>query len=129
MEECELCGRKINTAYIINIEGVDLRVCEKCSYNKKVLYTNTELNNSSKKASNTKILDLSDKDPEMKDLIDGYGNTIKAARESIGLSLKVLAEVISEKESFLARVESERAKPNNTLIKKLEKTLNIKLTE
>ena len=47
----------------------------------------------------------------------------------MGLSLKVLAEIINEKESFLARVENERAKPSNTLIKKLEKTLDIKLTE
>ncbi|MCL4380811.1 multiprotein bridging factor aMBF1 [Candidatus Marsarchaeota archaeon] len=132
MEECELCGRKINTAYIINVEGVDLRVCEKCSYNKKVLYASNEPSNASgikAQANANSIASRDDTDPEMRELVEDYGEAIKTAREGMGLSLKVLAELINEKESFLARVENERAKPNNTLIKKLEKTLDIKLTE
>ncbi len=129
-----MCGRKINTAYIINVEGVDLRVCEKCSYNKKVLYTSSEPNTAPHSATaHTNIIygkDSEDNaDPEMPDLVEDYGEAIKTAREGMGLSLKVLAEIINEKESFLARVENERAKPNNALIKKLEKTLDIKLTE
>ncbi|MEM3876096.1 MAG: helix-turn-helix domain-containing protein, partial [Candidatus Micrarchaeaceae archaeon] len=66
---------------------------------------------------------------EIEQIIDDYGETIRRARESMGLSLKVLAELLNEKESFLARIEKQKTTPNSKLIEKLEKTLNIKLIE
>ena len=38
MEECELCGRKITSSYVINVEAVELRVCKKCSSDKTLVY-------------------------------------------------------------------------------------------
>lgn len=127
MEECELCGRKISTAYIINIENVRLRVCEKCSNDKKVLF----IDDGKQKAASTadKYIENSSDNDEIEQIIDDYGEAIKRARESMGLSLKVLAELLNEKESFLARIERQKTTPNSKLIEKLEKTLNIKLIE
>ncbi|MCL4383804.1 MAG: multiprotein-bridging factor 1 family protein [Candidatus Marsarchaeota archaeon] len=126
MEECELCGRKMSTAYIISIENVKLRVCEKCSNDKKVLFID---NGKEKADSANKYIENSSDNDEIEQIIDDYGETIRRARESMGLSLKVLAELLNEKESFLARIEKQKTTPNSKLIEKLEKTLNIKLIE
>ena len=66
-----------------------------------------------------------DGEPEM---IEGYGRAIRGAREGMKLPLKVLAEMLNEKETLLLRIEEEKTQPNDTLIKKLEKSLNITLT-
>ncbi len=126
MEECELCGRKMSTAYIISIENVKLRVCEKCSNDKKVLFID---NGKEKADSANKYIENNSDNNEIEQIIDDYGETIRRARESMGLSLKVLAELLNEKESFLARIEKQKTTPNSKLIEKLEKTLNIKLIE
>ncbi len=126
MEECELCGRKMSTAYIISIENVKLRVCEKCSNDKKVLFID---NGKEKADSANKYIENNSDNDEIEQIIDDYGETIRRARESMGLSLKVLAELLNEKESFLARIEKQKTTPNSKLIEKLEKTLNIKLIE
>ncbi len=126
MEKCELCGRKMSTAYIISIENVKLRVCEKCSNDKKVLFID---NGKEKADSANKYIENNSDNDEIEQIIDDYGETIRRARESMGLSLKVLAELLNEKESFLARIEKQKTTPNSKLIEKLEKTLNIKLIE
>ena len=43
------------------------------------------------------------------------------------LPMKVLAEMINEKETLLSRVEQQHTLPTLKLAKKLEKALNIKL--
>ena len=121
-----MCGRKMSTAYIISIENVKLRVCEKCSNDKKVLFID---NGKEKADSANKYIENSSDNDEIEQIIDDYGETIRRARESMGLSLKVLAELLNEKESFLARIEKQKTTPNSKLIEKLEKTLNIKLIE
>jgi putative transcription factor len=63
------------------------------------------------------------------EVVPGYGRRIRNARDAMGLPLKVLAERINEKESTLFRVENEKMLPNDTIVRKLEKELNIKLTE
>lgn len=45
------------------------------------------------------------------------------------LPLKVLAEMLNEKETLLLRVEQQRTMPSMELAKALEKALGIKLTE
>lgn len=127
MEECELCGRKITSAYVINVEGVELRACKKCSNGKNLLYFDN--NNKQQSTNNNFHSNTNYESDELSLLIENYGITLKKARESRGLSLKELAKQINEKESFLSRIESQKAQPDEKLIKKLEKTFNIKLTE
>jgi len=61
------------------------------------------------------------------DIVDGYGKMIRRAREVLGLSTKVLAEKINEKESAIIRVEEEKGLPDDKLAKKLEHQLGIRL--
>ncbi len=45
------------------------------------------------------------------------------------IPLKVLAEMINEKEAHLLRIEEEKTEPSIELTKKIEKALSIKITQ
>ncbi len=124
MEECELCGGKIDSVYGINVEGVELRVCSSCARGKRIVYR--EDRRSAKKEAAARQAKPRKEEFEM---VDNYGLKIRKARESMRLPLKVLAELINEKESLLVRVENESTLPTEALTRKLEKTLNIKLEQ
>lgn len=124
MADCEICGRDAVTQNIIEIEGAQMSVCMNCARGKKVI-------------------DRIGPDPapergqwqrprpsaEERELVDGYGTLIRHTREGMGLSLKVIAEKINEKESTLLRVEEEKMRPSDMLMRKIERELGIKLTE
>ncbi len=121
MEECELCGNKINETYTINLDGTVLRVCAKCAKGKTVI-------GSSGIAARTTPVRRSTMKEEIP-LKENYGTIIREARESMKLPIKVLAEMINEKETFVLRVEQQKMRPDTKLAKKLEKALNVKLYE
>ena len=123
VEECELCGRRMRDAYIVSIEGADLRLCASCAKGKKVLYKEVE---DKKGVGQKKTVKKAEEDGE---LVEGYGRVIHAARDRMQLPLKVLAEMINEKEAHLLRVEEEKTIPSIELTKKIEKALNIKITQ
>ncbi len=122
MEECELCGSKMKDVYIVNVDEVELRVCTKCAQGKKII---------SKVVEQPKRpgLPMKEAKKEIPQLIENYGSVIHAARESMKIPIKVLAEMISEKETLLLRVEQQRTMPSVELTKKLEKALGIRLAE
>ncbi len=123
MPECEICGRRSDAIFEIDMDGDQLLACERCARGKKIVRTYER----EKKAPVSAIR----KTPEpagREEVIEGYGEAIRKARESMGLPMKVLAERISEKESALARIEKEKALPAEKTRLKLEKELGIKLT-
>lgn len=122
MEECELCGRKIEHAYIIEVEGVELRVCAQCAAGKHIIEEPKSAPHAPIKAQ------AKAKDSEDYEIAENYGSMIHEARERMKLPLKVLAEMLNEKETLLLRVEEQKTLPSNELVKKLEKALSIKLT-
>lgn len=130
MEECELCGKPISDiVYTIEVEGVSLRVCSKCAVGKKIIgKEQLDIPKSPKPsyfASDYKREQPAEDDIE---LVDNYGEKIRQALEREKLPLKVLAEMISEQESYLKRVIEDKTTPPQELVGKLEKTLGIKLT-
>jgi putative transcription factor len=123
MEECELCGKKTDSIYIIDVDGVELGVCASCAKGKKIVRSQSTAPQSvpnRKRSTETR--------PEEQELVDDYGEKIKSAREKLGLSLPVLAEMLNEKEPHLLRIEQQKTLPPPELVKKLEKFLGIKLT-
>lgn len=123
VEECELCGRKMNDVYVVSIEGSDLRVCTSCAKGKKVVYKQVE---EDRRGPPKKMIKKIDEEVE---LVEGYGKRIHEARDQMQLPLKVLGEMINEKEAHLLRVEEEKTRPSIELTKKIEKALNIKITQ
>lgn len=123
VEECELCGRQARDVYIVSIEGADLRVCASCAKGKKILYREVEGRKGTGRRKTIK------KTEEELELVEGYGKKVHAARDQMQLPLKVLAEMINEKETHILRVEEEKAVPSIELTKKIEKALHIKITQ
>jgi len=123
MEECELCGARTKDVYIVDIESVELRVCTKCAVGKKIVSKVVEKTNAPKQSYKS-----SPKSEEPL-LIENYGTVMHNAREAMKIPIKVLAEMISEKETHLSRVEQQKTLPSEELRKKIEKALSIKLTE
>jgi len=61
------------------------------------------------------------------EIVEGYANKIRLAREKLGLSHEDLGKKINEKASLLRNIETGKMAPNNQLANKLEHVLKIKL--
>jgi putative transcription factor len=121
--ECEVCGKQVERIFLVNIEGAQMNVCEKCAKGKSAVEVMAPRQRPSQQHQRQQV------EGEGIEVVAGYGNRIRNGRDAMGISLKVLAERISEKESTLFRVENEKMLPNDKLIRKLEHELGIKLTE
>lgn len=126
MEECELCGRQTKDIYVLNVENVELRTCASCAKGKKVV--RTELERQVKKP-DIRSQRTRPKTDEEKELVEDYPSVVRRARERMKIPIKVLAEMLNEKEHLILRVEEGKTLPSIGLTKKLEKALKIKLTE
>lgn len=62
-------------------------------------------------------------------LVKGYGELLRHAREKKGLTIQEVAEKMFEKESFLHKIESGKAVPDDKLTKKLENFFGVSLSE
>jgi len=120
METCEICGKATDKIFFARIEEANMWVCTSCSRGKKIMKS---VDLSEKK----KSVNFS-KEKEEEEIVEHFGERIRKARETLGLPLSVLAERISEKESTLDRIEKEKGLPTETLRKKIEKELGIKLS-
>jgi putative transcription factor len=117
--DCEICGIE-GADYLVQVEGAKLHVCHSCSGTGKMLRAPQQ---------QRKVEDSAPRGRIEIEVVDGYGPLIADARKKMGLPLEVLAERISEKHSFLERVEHEKMLPDEKLARKLEKELGIKLLQ
>ncbi|EQD48105.1 transcriptional regulator, XRE family [mine drainage metagenome] len=126
MEECELCGNKTANIYVVDVEGVELRVCAKCAKGKRVI---SKVDTDARKTTGKQfqVSHSASKQQEEAEIIDDYGKVIREARERMKIPINALAEMINEKETLLYRVENQKTLPTQALARKLEKALNIKL--
>ncbi len=118
---CEICGKR-EAYFKVEIEGAEISTCKVCSRGAKILGTLKEETFQEKLEAKPEV-------GEEEEIVENYGEIIKKARMKKGLSLEELAKKINERESYLRHVEREEMLPNDALIKKLEKELNIKLKE
>jgi putative transcription factor len=137
--QCEICGAQISgKPHHIIIDRAEMDVCDRCKgfgkeAEKRVPVTSTR--RGGVPPSNTlgsipirrARRDLFDK---MKDqLVEDYADKIKNARESKHMTQEELASKMLEKVNILRKVERGELVPEEELIKKLERALEIKLTE
>lgn len=122
MEECELCGRKTTRIYNVNIDGTLLGVCSKCASGKSVISERGQ--NRQQRSGPTRQIN-----PEKQEetIVEGYGELIKSSRTRMSLPMKVVAERLNEKESYLDRIEEQKTLPTIALAKKLEKFFGIRI--
>lgn len=122
--DCEICGQE-NASKKILMEGQKLVVCSGCvdlgeEITQNIVFKPTPLKQQSAPSINS-FGEFS--------LIDGFGKKIQQARQQKKLSIKELSEKIFERESFLHKIEMEKHVPDEKLAKKIEKFLEIKITE
>jgi len=139
---CELCGKK-EANYRISIEGAEMDVCESCAKHGKVLkrsYSDITgpveasaiggaggIAGTGKTQSVTREPRVS-MESEM-EIIPNYAERIRNACNRLGISHHVLAERLSEKESYMDKVMQGRQVPDEKTARKIEKELHIALFE
>ena len=142
---CEMCGKDIPTTRPMMVEGTKLNLCPACAkfgdeykslaarsdgaadegmpYSKTVIQERLEKR---ERRMQTRDIYLSTGSTA---LVADYGKRIQQARVKRGLSPEDFAKSISEKKGTLVKVEAQSLVPDDRLIAKLEKTLDIKLRE
>lgn len=123
--ECEICGRKTDKMYKVQVENSYFDVCANCKKHGKLVYDHEpqEFKSTQKLQKSVQFKKIE------KTLIENYGKVIQSAREKKGLSRTDLARAINEQENYLERVEKQKTLPDEKLIHKLERLLGINLFE
>lgn len=131
--DCEICGAQIKgNANRVTVEGTVLDVCGKCAHYGKPQDKWTPVSRKMTPAEKILITHRPKRDAfdKMEDeIIPDYAQAIKKARESLGLTIEDLASKMMEKATLIRKIEREELIPEDTVRRKLENTLNIKLTE
>ncbi|WP_321429306.1 multiprotein bridging factor aMBF1 [uncultured Methanolobus sp.] len=135
--QCEICGAEIRGGpFKINIDGSELTVCGKCSQHGNAAGKRNPVSTKiapvkRRPATRTGGSRPPRKVPEMvvDELVDEYGQTIKEARERKKWSHDQLASKIKEKATLVKKIEREEIVPEDDVRQKIEKVLDIKLTE
>lgn len=138
--ECEVCGKKLKfPTTAVKIEGTEFKACGDCSKLGTVIEKRKPTGEG--KAYGTpapsRYAPKSVQKPRPKnyfaglenELVEDYDAVIKKAREAKGLSQEDLALKIKEKATLIKKIERKEINPEETVLKKLEKELEIKLTE
>ena len=131
--ECEICGSEIHGgSFKVTIDGSELDVCGKCSQLGTATNKRTPVSRKvapvarsmpTRRPIKRKLEAMSD------ELVEDYESIIRDARRDHSWSQDQLASKIKEKASLLKKIERGEITPEDSIIKKLERTLNIKLTE
>lgn len=134
---CEMCGQEVPRLRKITIDSSVLSVCSNCvkfgsgSSSSKAGEQGTVPDTISER------LERREKRQKTKDVFEqvqdelalDYSSKIRKARSSLGLSQKDLGKKINEKKSVVAKIEHGDMVPDEKLIKKLERALDISLKE
>ena len=134
---CEMCGKDVPQTRAVIVEGTKLNVCPGCARFGEDYRSPSAGGAPVSQSVIDQRLERRERRMKSKDiysttsveLIDDYGSAIRAAREAKGMDLKEFAASIQEKQGILAKVESNNLIPDDKLIKKIEKALDIKLME
>jgi putative transcription factor len=133
--QCEICGAEIREKPLcITIDNSELQVCQRCAPYGKPVDKRTPVSRKvspivrtvtkTEKRQNKDFFDIL-----KNELLENYVKIIRDAREAKGWSQEDLAENLKEKASLIKKIERSEIIPEDSVIKKLENTLKIKITE
>jgi putative transcription factor len=127
MASCEICGIQIiDHGEKVFVEGNLLTVCKTCS--KRGKPSNNQQNIQRVSARPTKLAvpnKITFNDSTI--LVGNFSEIIRKSRMKQGLTHEQLGMVIKERASLLRKIESGSLKPDEELIKKLERYFRISL--
>lgn len=135
---CEMCGKNGPTKPVF-VEGTRLNVCPSCA---RFGDDAKAAGKSGAPAPSATVIEerLQRRERRMQskdiyastqsiELVDNYGALIRKARTQKGMDQEQFAASISEKKGIIAKIEANDLIPDEKLTKKIEKALEIKLTE
>jgi len=137
---CELCGKEAGPVKPVFIEGTKLHVCQNCMRFGEEYKTQGGRPNAPAPSASVieerlqrreKRMQTKDvyADTQSTEIIDDYGRVIRDARTAKGMDVEQFAASINEKKGIIAKVEANDLVPDERLMRKIERALNIKLTE
>lgn len=136
---CEMCGKEMASLLPVRIEGTILNVCRDCAR----FGDNVKSGGKQQSGAEPSVIQarLQNRERRMKtrdvyegaeesiELAEDFPKRIKEAREKLGWKQEELAAKMNERVSIVHKLESGGMHPDDALIKKVEKTLDIKLKE
>ncbi|MEM4396446.1 MAG: multiprotein bridging factor aMBF1 [Candidatus Woesearchaeota archaeon] len=121
--ECELCGKKTDEVFLVEVENVKLYVCKECKkYGRELNQENYKKDKVVLKFNKLNI------DEENVEIVENFAEIIKRKREEMKMTQKQFGMFLNEKETFIHKIESGEIVPPLDVVKKFEKKLGIKLT-
>jgi putative transcription factor len=133
--QCEICGAEIKgSPNRILVDGSSLDVCKSCARFGKAEDKWSPVPRKMAPVERSfapvrKPRPARDEFREMPDIVPDFGRKVREARESLGLDPEKLGVRIKEKSTLIRKIEREEIIPEDSVRKKLEKELNIKLTD
>lgn len=122
--DCEVCGASGANSFM-EVDGLRLLACRNCAGTKSLAQENLSAVFSSPQR---KLFSRSSSFDEIS-FVQGFGQKIRQARQKKNLTIEELALELKERESFLQKVEQEKALPDKQLAGKIEKFFGFKITE
>lgn len=131
--QCEICGAEISgSPNRIVIDRSTLDVCKSCArfgraedkwspVPRKVVPV--------ERAFTVRRPQHRDHFKDLVEIIPDYGRVIREAREKLGITTDELATKIKEKAALLKKIERQELIPEDDVRRKLERELNVKLTD
>jgi putative transcription factor len=129
--QCELCGRECDCRPA-TVDGVRMMLCPGCMKHGQGVSVRPEVTSGVKKPILERIRRPKEKDVYKgmeKELVSGWNNLIKKAREKKGISREELGFKIGERTVTISKIENGDLRPSDKMIEKLQKELDITLFE
>jgi len=133
--ECELCGKNLEHARKVQIEGSILNVCGECvKYGTEVQFSKPQTiadedSPQTYTAPARKVKMPYSHEIEDFNLVEDCGKIIQRKWQESGKKLEEFAAMLNEKSSVISKLISGNMVPDEKLVKKLERILKIKLRE
>jgi len=126
--ECEMCGNPIHGKPIrVRIEGTVMSTCKRCA---RFGVEEEVRRREAPRHTPGRARPAPKKEfPEELELAEDCGARIKQAREKRGMTQEELGNLLNERASVIARLESQRIGISGKMARKIEKLLDIKLFE
>lgn len=134
---CEMCGADFPRLKRARVEGMIMNVCNDCTRFGEVIEAprpaaaqsgpgaiQDRLAERQRKATPKNVLDSM-----QKELVEGFGERIRKAREKKGWTREQLADRIHQPVPTVTKFESEKMVPSDKAVSHLERELGIKLME
>jgi len=135
---CEMCGKDVPVTKPMLVEGTRLNLCSNCArFGDEYKGTSSSPGSPVPKSVIEDRLQRRERRMQTRDiysatskeLIDNYGAVVRNAREAKGMDLDEFSKSIFERRGIIAKIETNDLVPDDKMIAKLEKALNITLRE